>query len=116
MHQNQFTVTFEIVDARRVRVFVNDRAQGYVRLHDVRAGAQGYKLALTYRASSSPFKSKIDTSDYTNLAEFTVAELLTHGHTYRRVVAAVIRNYLFTYETADIALRESNVVKLKEAA
>jgi hypothetical protein len=115
MRENQFTVTFEIVDARRVRVFVNDSYQGYVRIQQVRAEG-GYKLRLTYRSSSSPFKHLISTRDYLDLATETVADLLRHGDIYRYVVRMVISDYLYSYEAADIAFRKTERPKLAIAA
>ncbi len=92
--ENTFKIAFEVLAADRVRVYLNDRAAGQVRLHEV--GTKRRAIRLTYRGNS-PFKNLIKTASYLDLTRYTVEQLLLQGDVYNQLVAAVIRNYLFQH-------------------
>lgn len=105
MTENTFKITFEILKSDRARVYLNDRAVGLLRIHDVKiAKSNDYRPRLTYRDRSSPFKNLIPTSEYTDFSVATVEQLLTEPHVYRHVCAAILRSYLYNYETVQIPL------------
>ena len=104
MTDNTFKIEFQILAPDRMRVFLNDRAVGYLRIHEFSTSGIR-KTRMSYRASSSPYKCLIQTPDYRDLTNETVESMLTDSHVYRRVVAAVIRSDLHNYTIVEIPMR-----------
>lgn len=89
-------VSFQVIDQRRAKAFVNDQLAGNVRIMKCTdRHTKEQRLRLTFRNSANPFKDVVRMGDQYGICDTTtVAELLDTRSVLAQLIPVVIRNYL----------------------